>query len=386
MGGTLAGVQWSTGQAVYEFVRARRLATKRDIAHGLGISLPTVAKYLSHFIDAGLMEEGAKQPSGDHGGRSPIAYACVAGGRFAVGVDVNRDRVRCVVINLDGRVLGTRRTRRPFDRSGDYFAFVGREVEATVANTGIDRGRILGVGVAVPGLISESTGQVTYGRVIDNKGISAADFAAHLPYETRLVHDSEAAGFAEFWDKTTVDNAFYISLSHSIGGSVLIRNVMYRGDGELAGEVGHMRIHDGGLRCYCGRDGCLDPYCNSTVLSRHTDGSVEEFFARMEAGDPELATVWDTYTSDLAIAVNNIRVMFGCTIILGGDVGAHSGEHLDDLRGKVERLDFLDTDSRTFLVPASATKHPIAVGAALYLVDEFRHRLGQGVPGVLAFD
>ncbi|MEA5153217.1 ROK family transcriptional regulator [Raineyella sp.] len=377
MAGAPDSTRRRTRQAVYEFVRERGLATKKDIADGLGISLPTVAKYLSYFLEAGLLEEGAKLSSGDHGGRSPIAYTCVADGRFAVGVDVTRDRVRCLVVNLEGRVLGTRRTRRVFERSEDYFAFVGGEVAATIAQTGVDRDLILGVGVAVPGLISGTTGRVTYGRVIDNQGLSAADFAAHIPYETRLVHDSEAAGFAEFWDKTTVDNAFYISLSHSVGGSVLIKNAMYRGDGELAGEIGHMRIHDDGLRCYCGRDGCLDPYCNSTVLSAHTDGSVEDFFAGLAAGDPVLAPVWDRYTTDLAIAVNNIRVMFGCTIVLGGDVGAHSGAQLDDLRRKVEQLDFLDTDSRTFLVPASVREHPIAVGAALYLVDEFRQRLGR---------
>lgn len=373
--GAGTGPRRRTRQAVYEFVRGRGLATKKDIADGLAISLPTVAKYLSAFIAAGLLEEGAKLSSGDHGGRSPIAYTCVADGRFAVGVDVNRDRVRCLVVNLDGKVLGSRRTRRAFERTEDYFAFVGSEVEATVAEAGIDRDLILGVGVAVPGLISSSTGLVTYGRVIDNRGISATDFAAHIRYETRLVHDSEAAGFAEFWDRSTVDHAFYVSLSHSVGGSVLINKALYRGDGELAGEVGHMRIHDSGLRCYCGRDGCLDPYCSSTVLSRHTDGSIEDFFARLGEGDRALADVWDRYTSDLAIAVNNIRVMFGCSIILGGDVGAHSRAHLDDLYDKVDRLDFLDTDSRTFLVPCAVTEHPIAVGAALQLVDDFRRNL-----------
>ncbi|WP_228489209.1 ROK family protein [Raineyella fluvialis] len=299
----------------------------------------------------------------------------MADGRFSVGVDITRDRVRCLVVNLERRVLVSRRTRREFERSESYVEFVGHEVAATIEESGVDRSLILGVGVAVPGLISESTGKVTYGRVIDNAGLSAADFARYIPYETRLVHDSEAAGFAEFWDRQTVDNAFYISLSKSVGGSVLIANGMYRGDGELAGEVGHMRIHDHGLRCYCGRDGCLDPYCNSGVLAQHTDGSIEDFFEGLSAGDPEAVEVWERYTSDLAIAVNNIRVMFGCTIILGGDVGAQGGSHLGDVRAKVDRLSFLEAPAETYLVPCSFTEHPIAVGAALYLVDEFRQNL-----------
>ena len=370
------GIKKRTRRALYEYVREQGMATKNDIAAALNISLPTVTKYLTHFMEAGLLEPRTKLSSGSHGGRSPIAYACAANGRFAIGVDITRDRVRCIVVNLERDVLGGRRTRRAFERSESYFEFVGREVEATIIDAGIDRDRILGVGVAVPGLISETTGVVTYGRVIDNAGLSATDFRRHIPYETRLVHDSEAAGFAEFWSAQTVENAFYISLSKSVGGSVVVRNGMYRGDGEMAGEIGHMRIHDNGLRCYCGRDGCMDPYANSEVLSRHTDGSVEAFFQRLAEGDADVTEAWDHYTSDLAIAIHNIRVMFGSTIILGGDVGAHCGPHIESLRAKVDGLSFLASSSASYLIPCSYTHHPIATGAALYLVDEFRQTLG----------
>lgn len=380
MAGT-PGIKKRTRRAVYEYVREQGMVTKNDIAIALGISLPTVNKYVTHFLEAGLLEQGAKLASGSSGGRNPIAYTCVADGRYAIGVDITRDRVRCLVLNLKRQVIATRRTRREFEPSASYFEFVGREIDQLIEGAVIDRGRVLGVGVAVPGLISETTGQVTYGRVIDNLGLSAADFGHYIPFDVRLVHDSEAAGFAEFWSNKTVENAFYISLSKSVGGSVLVKNELYRGDGELAGEIGHMRIHSNGLRCYCGQHGCLDPYCNSDVLSEHTDGSVEAFFEKLAAGDEILAGVWDRYTSDLAIAVHNIRVLFGCSIILGGDVGAHCAAHIADLRAKVERLSFLEKSSASYLVPCTYTTYPIATGAALYLVDEFRQDLGAVQPG-----
>lgn len=371
-----SGIRKRTRRAVYDFIRERGMATKNDISAGLGISLPTVSKYLALFIEDGLIEEGARIASGSAGGRNAVAYRCVPDGRFAVGVDITRERVRCLVIDLRRTVVAERRTPRTFEMSEDYYAFVASEVQAMVAEARIDRGRILGVGIAVPGLISETTGTVTYGRVIENVGLSAEDFARHLPYRTRLVHDSEAAGFAEFWQHRHRENAFYISLSKSVGGSVLIKDAMYRGDGEIAGEVGHLRIHDDGLRCYCGRHGCLDPYCNATVLSGHADGSLRLFFNRLDSGDPRLVEVWDRYTTDLAIAVNNIRVMFGSTIIIGGDVGSRGGSHLDDLFAKVDDLSFLSTPARSYLVPCTYTHHSIATGAALYLVDEFRQALG----------
>lgn len=373
---TASGIRKHTRRAVYDFIRERGMATKNEISAGLGISLPTVSKYLALFIEDGLIEEGARIASGSAGGRNAVAYRCVPDGRFAIGVDITRERVRCLVLNLRRSVIAERRTVRTFEMTEDYYAFVAAEVRAMVEEAEIDRDRILGVGIAVPGLLSETTGRVTYGRVIDNVGLSAEDFARHLPYETRLVHDSEAAGFAEFWEHRQRENAFYLSLSKSVGGSVLIKGGMYRGDGEIAGEVGHLRIHDDGLPCYCGRHGCLDPYCNATVLTRHADGSLRNFFTRLDSGDPALAEVWDRYTTDLAIAVNNIRVMFGSTIILGGDVGSRGGSHLVDLFAKVDSLSFLATPARSYLVPCTYTNHSIATGAALYLVEEFRQALG----------
>lgn len=378
---TTSGITKRTRRAIYDLIREHGTATQNEIAAALEISLPTVTKYLRHLIEAGLVEQGPKLSSGSNGGRSPISYACVPDGRFAVGVDITRDRITCLVTNLDRGVVTLRQAHRDFDRSDEYFEFVGREVMAMIDEAGIDKARILGVGVAVPGLINEATGQVTYGRVIDNHGITAAGFARHLPFPTRLVHDSDAAGLAEFWPRETVENAFYISLSKSVGGSVRVNDVLYRGDGEFAGEIGHLRIHEGGLRCYCGQFGCVDAYCNAGVLSQQADGSLDDFFARLSEGGPAEVDVWDRYTSDLALAIHNVRVLFGCAIILGGDVGARIHDYMDDLRSKVDGLSFLASHSETFLVPCTYTTQPVATGAALSFVDEFRQDLGPAQGG-----
>lgn len=374
------GIRKRTRRAIYELVRERGMATKNEIAGALEISLPTVTKYLTHFIESGLLEQGAKLSSGSMGGRNPVAYVCVPDGRLAVGIDITATRVTTVVVNLERQVLAQRQSEHPFSATDDYYAFIAAEAEALLGRIPIDRDRILGIGVAVPGLISEANEVVTYGRVIDNYGLSAADFARHLPYRTRLVHDSDAAGLAEFWSSGDTRNAFYVSLSTSVGGSVLIKGEIFRGDGDFAGEIGHVRIHPDGARCYCGQDGCMDVYCNAGVLTRHAGGSLSGFFALLDAGDGAAVGVWDTYTSDLALALHNIRVLFGCSIILGGDVGAQIGRHIALLREKVDRLSFLASDAQSFVISCSYTTHPVATGAALYLIDEFRQELGPERP------
>lgn len=373
---TSPGIRRQTRRQIYEFINEQGLATKREIATALDLSLPTVSKYLNHFVNAGLLRPAAKFSPGAQGGRSPVAFGCIPDGRLAVGVDVTRDGITVLVVDLSEQVLALRHAEQTFERSDEYFRSVADQVMFLLYEGAFNESKVLGVGIAVPGLVSEITGRVTYGRVIDNYGLEAADFGRHLPFRTRLVHDSDAAGQAEFWPEDGPDNAFYISLSRSIGGSVLVDGEIFRGDGEFAGEIGHLHIHDNGLECYCGQHGCMDAYCNSSVLTKCSNGSLDAFFEGLAAGDPELTRVWDVYTSDLARAIHDVRVLFGCKIILGGDVGAHIGEHIHVVRAKVDQLSFLATDSENFLLPSTCTREPVATGAALYLVAEFREHLG----------
>ncbi|MFV0406749.1 MAG: ROK family protein [Propioniciclava sp.] len=369
------GLRQQTRRAIYDLVAEQELATKNEIAHALELSLPTVTKYLTHFLDEGLLQRGAKRPSGVNGGRAPVGYRCVPDGRLAVGVDITAEGATTLLVDLQRTVRGVRRAARPFVHAEEYFAFIGAEVTALLRDNDVDPARLLGVGVAMPGLISRTRQVVTYGRVLDNRGVSATDFSRHIPYPTRIVHDSDAAGLAEFWPDQSVQNAFYVSLSRSVGGSVLIGGEVYLGDGEFAGEVGHVELHPEGDQCYCGEHGCMDAYCNAGVLSRHTDGVLADFFLGLDRGDPALGEVWNRYTSDLARAIVDIRLMFGGTVILGGDVGAYLHQRMEPIWQRVADLHFLTRAPAEFLMACTNTNEPIATGAALEFVRAFHAEL-----------
>lgn len=365
------GTKKRTRRAFYGYLREKGMATKQDLALDLGLSVPTVSKYLTNFLEAGLLEKAAKLEPGPNGGRSPLAYSCVAAARYAVGVDITRDHVSSLVIDLERTVVHRRQAARPFSRSQAYMEFLGAEIAALITEAGIDVGSLLGVGIAIPGLISKASGAVVYGRVIDNFGLTAEDFGRYVPHKTVLVHDSDAAGLAEFWGNEGLGNAFYISLGRSVGGSVLINNRVYQGEGDFSGEIGHVTIQPDGLECYCGRRGCLDPYCNASVLDSIGAGSLDGFFSALSVGEAAAVEVWARYTAALALAVHNVRCLFGSRVILGGEVGPHLGGHMDALWDSVDALSFRDDPARDYLTPCAYRTESIATGAALFLVQEF---------------
>lgn len=173
---------------------------------------------------------------------------------------------------------------------------------------------VAGVGIAVPGLITEDHQQIFYGKILGFTGITAKKMGKYIPYRCYLYNDADAAGYAEVSSRKDIADAFYICLSNNIGGSVLINHQVYKGEGPRSGEVGHMTIVLDGNECYCGQKGCFETYCNATILSDLFEGDLDMFFEKLEEGNKVCEKVWDEYLHYLAIAANNVRMLFDCKV------------------------------------------------------------------------
>ena len=125
-----------------------------------------------------------------------------------------------------------------------------------------------------------------------------------------------------------------------------------------------------GKKCYCGKSGCLDAYCSALNLSDAADGKLEKFFELLERKDQRAVELWDTYTSYLAVAINNIRMVLDCDIILGGYVGSYAEPYIPDIWSKVsERNTF--AEQRQFVYGCRYKIGAAALGAALEVVENF---------------
>jgi len=361
----------SNRRKIYFYLRDNGLATKQDVAYKLQLSLPTVSQYLENLVEQGLVSCANKAAKSKLGGRYPVAYSYIADAKVAVGLDISRHHVETIIIDLDGNVIKYVYKKINYQRDDEYLKMLGDEVAKIIERAGVNPDRILGVGIAVPGLLDRSNGYVVDGRVIDNTGMTCKEFSKYIPYRTQLIHDSDASGFSEFWKCTDIHNALYVSLCNSIGCSVFIDDKVYLGDGLYSGEIGHLNLIPDGRKCYCGQRGCLDPYCNAEVLSNHTNGDLFEFFEKVENGDLKLCKVWDTYMDHLSTAITDMRMMYGCTIIIGGYIGYYMKSHMETLCKKVDEKTPFGERSESYLIQSKQKMEAVATGAALRFVKEF---------------
>ena len=354
--------------AIYSFLYMRAPISIQEIAYSLSMSLPTVTQNIKELHERGLVIETGLFES--TGGRKAKAISYNSTAKYAVGLDITRNHVGIVVIDLSARVIKNLRKQFPFENTEEYFKGVGDLVNNFIAECQIESGNILGVGIALPAILSDDSRTVSYAQVIDFEGGSIESFEKFIPYKCTFSNDANAAGFAEMWGNKIEESVAYLSLNNSVGGSIIIGKNIYNGQNQRGGEFGHMTIVPGGKTCYCGQKGCVDTYCSARILSESTDGNIAEFFNLLRLGQEPQKKIWEEYISHLVVAINNLRMLFDCKVILGGYAGAYMDEYLDELRERVAKYNTFEPDGK-YLHVCKYKLETTAVGAALLHIEDF---------------
>ncbi len=355
-------------QTIYKFLYRHEPIAIQEIAYTLNMSLPTVTQNIKELYERGLViKTGLFESTGGRKAKA-ISYNSIA--RYAIGLDVTRNHIGAVLIDLSGKVIKNERRQFPFVNSKEYFKGVGSFVQEFIQDYNINTDDILGVGIALPAIISPDRETVSYASVIDFKGGKVSAFSEYIPYPCVFSNDANAAGFAEMWGDETFENVVYLSLNNSVGGSIIIKKNIYEGYNNRSGEFGHMTIIPNGRACYCGKKGCVDAYCSAKLLSDSTNGNIAEFFRLLSTGNRQQRIIWEEYISHLVIAVNNLRMLFDCNVILGGYAGAYMDEYIAELRELASKYNTFEV-SGNYLKVCKYKLETTAVGAALILVEDF---------------
>ncbi len=354
--------------AIYNFLYMRDPISIQEIAYKLNMSLPTVTQNIKELNERGLVIEAGQFES--TGGRKAKAITYNSTAKYAIGLDITKNHVGIVIIDLSAKVIKTLRSQFPFQNSKEYFKGVGDLVSNFVSESKIDSKSILGVGIALPAILSDDDRSVSYAQVIDFERGNIESFQEFIPYKCTFSNDANAAGFAEMWGYNTNESVVYLSLNNSVGGSIIIGKNIYNGQNQRGGEFGHMTIVPGGKTCYCGQKGCVDAYCSAKILSDSTNGNIAEFFKLLKQGKELQQSIWEEYVSHLVVAINNLRMLFDCKVILGGYAGAYMDEYLEELRERVSKINTFEPNG-AYLDVCKYKLETTAVGAALLHIEEF---------------
>lgn len=231
-------------RVVLQVIRKNPDITRTEIATMTGLTAPTIANITARLFDSDLVMDAGRRVGGR--GQPAVRLRINPDGCFAIGLNVDRDHVTLVSLDLAGTVR-SRLTRQIAFAMPHHVAAIVREGMAEIRQSGAVReDRVLGMGVAIP----DDLGSVALPHRPADYGVwSEIDLAALLgeivPHSIHVDNDAAAAAIGEAQFGSGLDHAsfFYILVSAGLGGGLVIDGAYYRGASARSGEIGFLPLH-----------------------------------------------------------------------------------------------------------------------------------------------
>ena len=353
-------------RALYD---SRGFCSKQTLAADCAVSMPTLYQNLNELMEEGLVRYSGEERS--TGGRRAQGLEIVPDARLALGVSVTGRHLRLSAADLNLNELAYRKV--DFDLAshlaGEDQAMAGL-IESFLDDYQIDRAKLLGVGVTIPGLISPDESLIVLAPTLGMRNAPLSPLTGGIRYPVHVENDGTASGHAESYVRRRRENLAYLSLEDGVGGAVLIGGIPYPGSSSKSGEFGHICVEPGGLLCSCGRRGCLEAYCSASRIESAFGTGLEDFFRGVEEHRPEYETLLYDMLRHLAVGINNIHMVLDCDVVLGGFLSEYLQPYLPALQQYVTAGNpFMQ--NADFVQMSSVPRHITTLGAALYFVRSF---------------
>jgi glucokinase len=253
-----------------------------------------------------------------------------------------------------GKLIAEARVGTPQDGPGSVLEAVQETILDAEASAGLSPTDLTGIGVGFPGIYDQKTGDTL-------SAPNLVGFDKRYPLGSKL--SKRLGGVPVLFDNDVraaiigehragagrpFNDLLGVFVGTGVGGGLILGGSLRRGQG-AAGEIGHTVVKDGGRKCSCGRQGCLEAYAGrgrmevtarklvekgeSTILfdliaqkgrNRLTSGVIETALKR---GDAMTAMLIDEAVWALGISLASIQNVLDVeAIVIGGGLGDRLGQ------------------------------------------------------------
>ena len=192
--------------------------------------------------------------------------------KFGFGIDLGGTTVKLAYLNENGDMLDKWEIPTvTADGGKQILPDIAASIMDYMQAKGIDRSRILGLGIGVPGPVD--------GKGVVNKCVNlgwgvfniADTLGALTGFPVKAGNDANVAALGEFWKGggQGCENMVFVTLGTGVGGGIVVEGRLLHGSTGSGAELGHMVLRkDEPEACNCGKHGCVEQYCSATGVVR----------------------------------------------------------------------------------------------------------------------
>lgn len=326
------------------------------------------------FITRELLEDGRLIVVGRSNnplGRKQVLLQLNPEFGFIVGIEFDDKQVVAGVLNLHPQVK--RSVSEPTNLSEGKEGLV-RQLQAIVprviSEAGIDASRMLGIGIADPGLVDSRRGVAVVATTIDfwNDVPLQKIFEEHFDVPVVVESKTRAKAVAErmLGAGEMQENLVYLDYGAGIGAGIVVDGKLLYGQNCGVGEVGHTRVSENGPACKCGSIGCLEATAGTSAIEARMRRAIAEGALtqalQLAGGDPAKITAWmviqaaaagdkmsgnivSELARDIGVGIANVVNLFNPAVVVFDNRLAPGGRLLLDQIARVVRNQTLSTFS-----------------------------------------
>lgn len=347
--------------------------SRRNLVAATGLNSSTITILVNELIDRGFVIETSTVSAKKKDVGRPTMLLHPSEGIIAIALNPEIDAITVGVVSLGGKVQRTIRFET------DEPPTMRRAVKITKAIIeGIQAllpadSRIVGIGVAVPGLTNSQDGSVALAPHLGWRQEPLADvLAAETGLPVWAANDAYVGVLAEtvFGGGVNVGSTVYLNGGASgIGGGVISGGIPLKGTMGYAGELGHFRIRSGGKRDSAGLQGTLesevsrDDLLECLGLAQRDFQKIDETLAAPRSARAQAEV--DRQITALGTALGSMVTIFNPDlIVLGGFLGSLLDAEPDKLRRYVAQESLAPLYASVRIVRPELRDDILLVGAA----------------------
>ena len=352
-----------------DIIRTREGVSRIGLAEATGLSATAVGVIVKSLLEDQYIHETGEGASS--GGRKPTLLQLRPRSWYGIGIDVDARFLYLSVLDHAGQVVWQK--RQPGDGAVDPARTLERVhvlYQEALRETRIPKGRILGLGISVPGIVEREGRRIAFAPNLSWKDVVVREpLSEQLDLQVYVENESVCSTLCEQWIGSCrhVEDFIHVNIDTGIGAGLFLKGSLYRGTAGSAGEVGHIVVDDEGPRCTCGNRGCLETLASLDGMVRQAGAeSFESFLAAVRAQEPGAMAVMDRASRSLGRAVSIlINTLNPRRIVLGKRFPEYADLALQTVVRQVKREALSWPESFVEVVPGSYGEESSSYGAAI---------------------
>jgi len=329
LGNSIAVRRWNLS-SLFKLIRKRGPISRIELTKISGCSAGTVSTHVRTLIKKGFVIETKKGISS--GGRKPIQLMINPNKAYIFSIEIEVNQIKIVMFDLEIKVV--MKSIIPITYKDDCKKTLEQvffEMDKMMEEKNLKLDNLLGIGVAVPGLIDKVKGVLEFAPNLGWKNVYISKIFEDK-YSLSVILDNEAKAAAigerEFiYPK--MDNMVFVSINEGIGCGVILNGELYRGASGNAGEFGHIIIDTNGPLCHCGNKGCWETLASESYIvnkylklsNSNKELTKREIYQLGKNGDKKIIEIFNEAGRNMGVGlVNIINGLSPELLVIGGGI------------------------------------------------------------------